>query len=142
MIRRPPRSTRTYTLFPYTTLFRSELETSQKDPLLDADGNPVVDDDGRFVADPASPQRIAYRTDGIYWDAGVVWRPSLRTQLEAHVGRRYDSWVYFGSLSHAMSERSEEHTSELQSLMRNSYAVFCLKKKKTQTQPYKPCTTS
>src|SRR3546814_5795171 len=99
MIRRPPRSTRTYTLFPYTTLFRSELETSQKDPLLDADGNPVVDDDGRFVADPASPQRIAYRTDGIYWDAGVVWR-------------------------------SEEHTSELQSLMRISYAVFCLKKKK------------
>src|SRR3546814_6657634 len=104
MIRRPPRSTRTYTLFPYTTLFRSELETSQKDPLLDADGNPVVDDDGRFVADPASPQRIAYRTDGIYWDAGVVWRPSTRTQLEAHVGRRYDSWVYFGTLSHAMSE--------------------------------------
>src|SRR3546814_14307839 len=73
-----------------------ELKTSQKDPLLDADGNPVVDDDGRFVADPASPQRITYRTDGIYWDAGVVWRPSPRTQLEAHVGRRYDSWVYFG----------------------------------------------
>src|SRR3546814_8917483 len=82
------------------------LETSQKDPLLDADGNPVVDDDGRFVADPASPQRFAYRTDGIYWYAGVVWRPSSRTRLEAHVGRRYDSWVYFGSLSNAMSETS------------------------------------
>src|SRR3546814_17925594 len=79
------------------------LETSQKDPLLDADGNPVVDDDGRFVADPASPQRIAYRTDGIYWDAGVVWRPSPRPPLAAPVGRRSDSWVFFGSLSHATS---------------------------------------
>nr|WP_286207852.1 hypothetical protein [Hephaestia sp. MAHUQ-44] len=83
-----------------------ELQTSQKDALLDADGNPVIDGKGRFVTDPASPQRIAYRTDGIYWDAGVVWRPSPRTAFEAHVGRRYDSWVYFGSLSHAMSETS------------------------------------
>jgi hypothetical protein len=83
-----------------------ELETSQRDPLLDADGNPVVDDDGRFVTDPSSPRRIAYRTDGLYWDAGVIWRPSFRTQLEAHVGKRYDSWIYYGSFSHAMSEAS------------------------------------
>ncbi len=83
-----------------------ELETSQRDPLLDANGDPVVDEDGRFVTDPNSPRRIAYRTDGLYWDAGVIWRPSARTQLEAHVGRRYDSWIYYGSFSHAMSETS------------------------------------
>ena len=83
-----------------------KIETSQKDPLLDADGNPVIDSHGRFVTDPASPQRIAYATEGLFWDAGVVWRPSPRTSLEAHVGRRYDSWTYFGTLSHAMSETS------------------------------------
>jgi hypothetical protein len=83
-----------------------KLETSQRDPLLDAAGNPVVDEHGRFVTDPASPQRIAYATDGLFWDAGVMWRPSPRTSLEAHVGRRYDSWTGFGTLSHAMSETS------------------------------------
>src|SRR3546814_9517367 len=95
MIRRPPRSTRTDTLFPYTTLFRSIVETDEMDhlrclkvqrPYL----GPVV---------------------GVYTD----WTP-----LD---GRR-------GFFPEDTDPRSEEHTSELQSLMRISYAVFCLKKKK------------
>src|SRR3546814_1908599 len=87
MIRRPPRSTRTDTLFPYTTLFRSR---------------PVE-------ADVLAP-RLARGTGRPAVDAGAGHRGD-----EAAVGR------------------SEEHTSELQSLMRISYAVFCLKKKNTSS---------
>src|SRR3546814_2525254 len=84
MIRRPPRSTRTDTLFPYTTLFRSVL------PKAPNNYNPV-----------------------------------------RHADRALDrrNWI-LGQM--AENGRSEEHTSELQSLMRISYAVFCLKKKKNQ----------
>src|SRR3546814_4889497 len=77
MIRRPPRSTRTDTLFPYTTLFRSR-------PLLEA------------LADVAGAQAVRSGT--------------------------------LGGADQTRAPRSEEHTSELQSLMRNSYAVFCLQK--------------
>ncbi|MDB5678008.1 hypothetical protein [Sphingomonas bacterium] len=80
-----------------------KITSSSRDPLVDAGGNPVLDKNGRFVTDPASPRRIAYRTDGIYWDAGVLWRPSPRTTLQARVGRRYDSWSYTGSFSYAPS---------------------------------------
>src|SRR3546814_3433714 len=90
MIRRPPRSTRTDTLFPYTTLFRSR----------------------RFsAADRAARQRRAERSTG--GDLGGDGRGDRRR----------------GGASGARQARSEEHTSELQSLMRISYAVFCLKKK-------------
>src|SRR3546814_2465032 len=89
MIRRPPRSTRTDTLFPYTTLFRS------------------ADDRGRLGAAPPLPRRRA--------------APAGRARRSRPPGNRRD--VLFESL------RSEEHTSELQSLMRISYDVFCLKKK-------------
>src|SRR3546814_8860066 len=85
MIRRPPRSTRTDTLFPYTTLFRS---------------------------DPRRSLPVRRYGDGRRrgWTAGIsqVLKPCEQ-----------------------LADRSEEHTSELQSLMRISYAVFCLKKKKT-----------
>src|SRR3546814_2298949 len=94
MIRRPPRSTRTDTLFPYTTLFRS----------------------GRWAAgDVVAEQRLEARSR---LDAGI---PVLgrRMVVPRHVAEIVDA-----------GERSEEHTSELQSLMRNSYAVFCLKKKR------------
>src|SRR3546814_2066311 len=87
MLRRPPRSTRTDTLFPYTTLFRS----------LGC----------RF--DPGGRSR--FRPDGTRW---------LHTRLGARASR---------SRRELFLLRSEEHTSELQSLMRISYAVFCLKKK-------------
>src|SRR3546814_15683683 len=90
MIRRPPRSTRTDTLFPYTTLFRSKTESSTSLKTL---RQRVL----RFVEDEVYPAEAAL-------DAAP--RPKRHALL-----------------------RSEEHTSELQSLMRISYAVFCLKKK-------------
>src|SRR3546814_5499655 len=90
MIRRPPRSTRTDTLFPYTTLFRSHGAEST----------------GKSTLAPRLASRLGARVVPEYG----------RTYAEAN-GTEFD-------------ERSEEHTSELQSLMRISYAVFCLKKKK------------
>src|SRR3546814_4759218 len=92
MIRRPPRSTRTDTLFPYTTLFRSLRVGAQR---ADRPCNREFRDRNRF-------HLIA---------------PG------AHRASRH----------HDISKRSEEHTSELQSLMRISYAVFCLKKKTYET---------
>ena len=80
-----------------------KIETSQKDALRDASGAPVVDRDGRFVTDDASPRRIAYRTDGVYYDAGVVWRPDRRTSVEGRIGRRYGSMSYTGSIAYQAS---------------------------------------
>src|SRR3546814_3744658 len=87
MIRRPPRSTRTDTLFPYTTLFRSKWEG----PLAETQGRRPV-----FCLPALVAMRSSYPSDS--------------------------------------NARSEEHTSELQSLMRISYAVFCLKKKNNSTK--------
>src|SRR3546814_3878279 len=99
MIRRPPRSTRTDTLFPYTTLFRSAPRIIDRS-ISNASLHGVI-----------LPQRVinifAQAVDGKIF--------SLQNMLGAGIGR----WHI----------RSEEHTSELQSLMRISYAVFCLKKK-------------
>src|SRR3546814_5732012 len=103
MIRRPPRSTRTDTLFPYTTLFRSGhragVAVDQRDPIDHEAGGEGTEQEVlqcRFLAEQAA-------TPG-----------QPREQVERQ-------------------GRSEEHTSELQSLMRISYAVFCLKKKNTVT---------
>src|SRR3546814_7830669 len=110
MIRRPPRSTRTDTLFPYTTLFRSIAVSVTKDgfqPARLGDLLNVVFEAELLAIGRPSPPRIspvgivALGEDGKFGDRIAVLRP-----------------------------RSEEHTSELQSLMRISYAVFCLKKKK------------
>src|SRR3546814_1342525 len=92
MIRRPPRSTRTDTLFPYTTLFRSMA----------------------WTLDMAHPARYAVGVPsyGTVPHCGTTITVRTRSRREAHD-----------------RPRSEEHTSELQSLMRISYAVFCLKKK-------------
>ena len=79
-----------------------KIEVSQRDAKRDLAGNPVTDARGRFVTDPASPRRIAYQTDGLIYDAGVIWRPSPRTTLEARVGRRYGGMTYTGSLSYAV----------------------------------------
>src|SRR3546814_1326408 len=96
MIRRPPRSTRTDTLFPYTTLFRS------------------------------SPNTKTRRSGNQRWGRKRVMAAQGTGQPEGtqfHLKRRF-----LPTMPQCM--RSEEHTSELQSLMRISYAVFCLKKKK------------
>src|SRR3546814_2816228 len=106
MIRRPPRSTRTDTLFPYTTLFRTSYPRRRSPPLQELDGD-----------------------------------------LQPHAARNGHHSYRGTSLSHPESGRflrhppgfhvrSEEHTSQLQSLMRISYAVFCLKKKKQSTHDH------
>src|SRR3546814_7015718 len=97
MIRRPPRSTRTDTLFPYTTLFRSTGVTRKE------------------------------KTAFLHYSAVPAFIPALshheQTGLPPGKTERWTARISFSS------RRSEEHTSELQSLMRISYAVFCLKKK-------------
>src|SRR3546814_1811299 len=107
MIRRPPRATRTDTLFPYTTLFRSARDLL--DPLA------------RSQADRLAAAQCA--ADGRLRDAREI--SDVETRRPA--GRLAAHGILPGRRSGA---RSEEHTSELQSLMRISYAVFCLKKKK------------
>src|SRR3546814_8748554 len=109
MTRRPPRSTRTDTLFPYTPLFRSAL---------------VAD---RHLGG-GSPRRRASRIRITVLDqrqrhAHATVRPRGRLVENAQVD--------VGTRRRRLQGRSEEHTSELQSLMRISYAVFCLKKKTT-----------
>src|SRR3546814_2144187 len=106
MIRRPPRSTRTDTLFPYTTLFRSTLQRLDLLAVLVA---VALSGDRRAV--------VLRRMDDLPAVHGTVLRAGFVPQLGALPGAR----IAVG--------RSEEHTSELQSLMRISYAVFCLKKK-------------
>src|SRR3546814_8700812 len=105
MVRRPPRSTRTDTLFPSTTLFRS-LRVQQRAVLL-----PV-----RVVHSQPPAQRV---------ERIALPRVALpgHFQRAEHLGAVVDAAVVVAQA------RSEEHTSELQSLMRISYAVFCLKKK-------------
>src|SRR3546814_5582444 len=106
MIRRPPRSTRTDTLFPYTTLFRSGSPSPDGTILLRPEMGPRLRGDTRTITGD-SARRQAYR-------------PSQRFSTS--------------SLSCPTSSgSSEEHTSELQSLMRISYAVFCLTKKNRST---------
>src|SRR3546814_2873355 len=105
MIRRPPRSTRTDTLFPYTTLFRSATPASA----------------ARFRHRLRQQQRLRQRF--------ALRRRPRRSDLPLllSVARRSGPWP-----------RSEEHTSELQSLMRISYAVFCLKKKTRNPPQHSP----
>src|SRR3546814_6388886 len=115
MIRRPPRFTRTDTRLPYTTRFRSDFD-SQTGLGVSANvgGRSVV------VGNKAQMKRV-----------GVDPSPLSVTADER---RRNGAGVMFvavdGKLAGLLAVRSEEHTSELQSLMRISYAVFCLKKKK------------
>jgi hypothetical protein len=77
-----------------------DIEISERDALRDAGGVPIVGSNGRLVTDPASPRLVAYQEDGLIWDAGVLWRPSPRTSVEARYGRRYGTDTYIGSLSY------------------------------------------
>src|SRR3546814_3189004 len=115
MLPRPPRSTRTDTLFPYTTLFRSAVP----------------------VKSSIKPDYIVCLEDG-------VKLKMLKRHLMTHHGLTPKAYLArwnlpanypmvspnYSATRSTLAVRSEEHTSELQSLMRNSYAVFCLKKKK------------
>jgi len=83
-----------------------DVEISSRDALRDANGFPVIGNDGRFRTDKSAPRQLAYDVDGLIWDAGVLWRPSKRTAFEAHVGRRYSSTSYFGSFAYAPDART------------------------------------
>src|SRR3546814_6279347 len=113
MFLRPPRSTRTDTLFPYTTLFRSalrleqgKLQYHQRLHQRDRDAEPT------HLPGEDRQHRKARRDPAEIADRDQLRKPPARRPL------------------HRDDQRSEEHTSELQSLMRISYAVFCLKKNK------------
>ena len=80
-----------------------KITSKQRDPKLTAAGQPVLDGDGRYVTDPNAPVRIAYNTDGLIYDAGVVWKPSPRLTLQANAGWRYGGETYTGSLQWQMS---------------------------------------
>lgn len=88
-----------------------DIEISERDALRDANGDPVIDNDGRLVTDEASPRLLSYDQDGLIWDAGVLWRPSRRTSLEARVGRRYGSTTYAGSLGYQPNENTSLNVS-------------------------------
>src|SRR3546814_5977543 len=147
MIRRPPRSTRTDTLFPYTTLFRSNNDAPARgfqftvpdaDNLADFHGSPLdpalalyVGGNYFFAMAPlvaAFEAKYPEYKGKLYWE--TVPPGMLVTQIKA------GGTVTVGNMTWTVKPdvylagfRSEEHTSELQSLMRSSYAVFCLKKK-------------
>ena len=83
-----------------------DIEISERDAVRDANGDPVIDNDGRLVTDETSPRLLSYDQDGIIWDAGVLWRPSRRTSLEARVGQRYGSETYYGSFGYQPNQNS------------------------------------
>ncbi|HWU04569.1 MAG TPA: preprotein translocase subunit YajC [Novosphingobium sp.] len=82
------------------------VTVGSRDAVRDANGDPVVDAKGRYVTDYSTPRQIAFDADGLIWDVGVVWRPSPRTALEAHVGRRYGQLGGYGSFYYRPSARS------------------------------------
>lgn len=79
-------------------------KASQQDLLRDSSGLPVVGPNGRVQADPTRPRLLTYDESGLIWDAGVIWRPSPRTELQARVGRRYGGTTFTGSLEHRINE--------------------------------------
>ena len=83
-----------------------KVKTSERNALRDVGGNPIVGPGGRLVTDPNSPRLVAYESDGLIWDAGVLWRPSRRTALELRYGHRYGSDTYTGSFSYAPNDRT------------------------------------
>src|SRR3546814_1235933 len=123
MIRRPPRSTRTDTLFPYTPLFRSRGVARRPRPAAPAER----------AGDGGSGRRVARAWSQSWrkqaWRADFAAGPAHQRLLRQPAG--HGDGVEAGGRPgrRGFRRRSEEHTSELQSLMRISYAVFCLKKK-------------
>src|SRR3546814_4126728 len=129
MIRRPPRSTRTDTLFPYTTLFRSRRPSDSPLRYTSSGVYASRHDDQRVGIGHAAfhvkrTMPCLSRRCHLFARAPPLGKhpdgvaPRIMARSGKQIGKRGDS------------PRSEEHTSELQSLMRISYAVFCLKKKK------------
>src|SRR3546814_2160522 len=126
MIRRPPRSTRTDTLFPYTTLFRSHarLEHTGRRQMRAVDEHRARTFDPRAI-EIADVERHVGAILAVENQGKALAIPDAQDDERGQA---------IGVGDDAVRVRSEEHTSELQSLMRISYAVFCLKKKNTTRQ--------
>jgi uncharacterized protein (PEP-CTERM system associated) len=77
-----------------------KTEASQQDFKRSANGDPIVTPGGNLVADPTRPRLLAYDQSGVIWDAGVIWRPSRRTEVQARFGRRYGGETFTGSFRH------------------------------------------
>src|SRR3546814_5892213 len=139
MIRRPPRSTRTDTLFPYTTLFRSRV-----------DRNVPIEDVAGAIGDLVRQGKVRYfglseagianirRANAVHPVTALqseysLWERNLEAEIIPVLRELGIGLVPFSPLGrgflHGAVQRSEEHTSELHSLMRISYAVLCLQKK-------------
>src|SRR3546814_4290228 len=145
MIRRPPRSTRTDTLFPYTTLFRSNAHDIPN--RFDHRVNVMIRDKLdeflvllEFLHD--RPNGLTKHIRVMQDSVDHIQRFNKLKLLSSQIGRQLPSWRRGFNLIRELTplsgfiqrfDRSEEHTSELQSLMRISYDVFCLKKKKIDT---------
>src|SRR3546814_5981729 len=135
MIRRPPRSTRTDTLFPYTTLFRSTVLKDNYDGLRlqaqygGAEGTHLREFQGNILAGK-SFDRGNITLSFEYTDRSALRAEDQDFTASANLRPLFADYPGFAD----STTRSEEHTSELQSLMRISYAAFCLKKKKKTTK--------
>src|SRR3546814_1271430 len=119
MIRRPPRSTRTYTRFPYSTLFRSDLDLHAGEVGAEA------------AVDAGAEREVAVL--GPVDDEVVAVLEHLGVAVASREGHKHLVALLHGATGPlgVLGERSEEHTSEVQSLMRSTYAVFCLNKTNT-----------
>src|SRR3546814_2603235 len=136
MIRRPPRSTRTDTLVPYTALFRSAgqdvLLLTNQTPFYGESGGQQGDHGAVFSAEGAEMEvhDTQKKLGDLHVHFGKLTRGTLKVGQSVEL--RVDGRRRAALRAHHSATRSEEHTSELQSLMRISYAVFCLKKTKKQ----------
>lgn len=77
-----------------------DIEANQRDIARDSNGAPILGPDGFPVADPNAPRLLTYDIDGIIYDAGFIWRPTARTELQARAGHRYGGTTFVGSLTH------------------------------------------
>src|SRR3546814_3158007 len=140
MMRRPPRSTRTYTLFPYTTLFRSEIRGGRVGAAAPEDRGAAVGVAGDEALGKQHPRRLGVEAfvEAVARLAPARNRQPRRPGVLVRQRDRVEPVTRIApadvqALRVPVGGRSEEHTSELQSLMRRSYAVFCLKQKKIYT---------
>ncbi len=104
------------TLFAVGGIGYEDVQVSERDALRDGAGNPIIDANGRLETDEGSPRLVTLEEDGIIWDAGVLWRPSRRTSVEARYGRRYGSDTYTGSLSYQPNDRTSFNVSAFDSV--------------------------
>jgi hypothetical protein len=87
------------------------VEISSRDAVIGPGGIPLIGSDGRLVTDQSAPRQIAYEASGLIWDVGVIWKPSPRTALEAHVGRRYGTTSYYGTFGWTPTRRQSVNVS-------------------------------